>query len=264
MRQWRDWKSPDEKPIASSAITLRVGLFTGMGRLLFRGDSDIQVETSAQTPLTVLSARQEYHVVYHPAGRARPESWTLNDSKEKTLVSFSQRIWIEPKDQDKPLSLHAVPSNTGYFFAREEDRAFRGLIEISPRPGAGFTVINRVTLEAYTAGVIAAEMSASWPMEALKAQAILVRSYALSKRGRHNADGFDVCDSVHCQVYQGLTAENPRTNQAVNETAGLVLMHRGRIMPAVFVPMRGPRAGLRRGLGLSGAGGRGGGLRSPV
>ena len=255
MSEWRKWKSPSEKPIAASATTLRVGLFTGMGRILFRGDSELRVETPStdstpagrspqagsgqaafQAPITILAANQEYHIVYHPAGRGKGglESWTLNDNREKKILSFSQRIWIEPKEQGKALCLHAVPSNNGYFFAREEDRAYRGLIEISPKPGAGFSVINRVSLEDYTAGVIAAEMSASWPIEALKAQAILVRGYALSKKGRHNAEGFDVCDSVHCQVYQGLTAENPRTNQAVNETAGLVLKHGGRIIPSVF------------------------------
>ena len=243
MREWRGWNPPEEKPLASSAATLRVGLFTGMGRILFRGDSDLQVETpsimgsgeaASQNPITLLSARQEYHVIYYPPRKGRPESWTLNDSKEKILVRFSQRIWIEPKDPVKPICLHAVPSNSGYFFAREEDRAYRGLIEIAPKPGAGFTVINWVALEDYTAGVLSAEMSSHWPIEALKAQAILVRGYALSKKGRHNAEGFDVCDDVHCQVYQGLIAETPRTNQAVNETQGLVLKHRGRIIPAVF------------------------------
>ena len=95
-------------------------------------------------------------------------------------------------------------------------------------------MVNRVSLEAYTAGVLSAEMSASWPMEALESQAIVTRTYVLSKMGRHNSEGFDVCDSVHCQVYRGLRAETERTDEAVNATAGLVLEHGGKVMPVAF------------------------------
>src|SRR5581483_1875966 len=84
------------------------------------------------------------------------------------------------------------------------------------------------------AGVLPSEMSASWPIEALKAQAIVVRTYVLSKMGSHNADGFDVVDSVRDQVYRGLRAEQEKSNEAVRQTAGLVLEHRGKMMPVVF------------------------------
>lgn len=62
----------------------------------------------------------------------------------------------------------------------------------------------------------------------------MARTYVLSKMGRHEADGFDVCGDVHCQVYRGLRAETARTNQAVNETAGMVLKYGPRMMPVFY------------------------------
>jgi len=236
LAQWESWTPPEEKPIASSPVTIRVGVLTGMGNVIFRGLSDLQVTTPAQTPITVLKGGVDYDVLYQRAGGSRhpKDEWLICDAKGKTLVAFSQRIWIAPQAPLKPVVLHAVPYNTGYFFAREEDRAYRGLIEISPRQGKGFNVINRVSLEDYTAGVLPAEMNTSWPIEALKAQAVVVRGYVMTRLGRHNDEGFDVVDSVQDQVYRGLRAETDRSNEAVKETAGLVVKHSGKVMAAVF------------------------------
>jgi SpoIID/LytB domain protein len=243
MRQWELWKPPVETLIAPSAVTLRVGVFTGLGNLLFRGGSNLEVMTPAQTPITVLSGKEDYDVRYKRSDpeRGGKEVWEIRDGKGKTLVTFNQRIWIAPLETGQPVVLHAVPYNQGYFFGREEDRAFRGLVEIFPKAGRGFNVINRVSLEDYTAGVLPSEMLSTWPIEALKAQAILARTYPLFMMGRHNDEGFDVCDSIHCQVYRGLRAEEEKTNEAVKQTAGLVLMRHGRVMAAVYSAQCGGR-----------------------
>jgi SpoIID/LytB domain protein len=235
-KQWEDWTPAEEKPIAPSPVTIRVGIFSGMGHLLFRGLSDLRVMTPAQTPITALKAGENYDIYYQRGGstQAPKDQWLIRDKRKRTLVTFDQRVWIVPQDPSKPLLLHAVPYNKGYFFAREEDRAYRGVLEISPHPGTGFNIINRVTLEDYTAGVLPSEMLATWPMEALKAQAIVVRTYVLSKLGRHNDDGYDVSDNVQDQVYRGVRAEQPKSNEAVRQTAGLVVKYRGKMMPVVF------------------------------
>ncbi len=235
LQQWEGWKAPSETPLASSPVTIRVGLFTGLKHLLFRCATDLQVATPAGTAVTLLPSG-EYEVFYLPSpksGKGR-EKWTLSDTCGKTWLKFKNRLYFTPRESRVPFEVHAVPSNTGYFYAREEDRAYRGLLEISPRSGAGFQVINRVSLEDYTAGVLPAEMSYLWPMEALKAQAIVARTYVLSKMGRHNAEGFDVCDSVHCEVYRGLRAEQETTNQAVLATAGQILTKGGQVVPVAF------------------------------
>jgi SpoIID/LytB domain protein len=235
LRQWEEWKAPSETPMAASPVTIRVGLFTGLKHLLFRCSCDLGVTTPAGTAVTVLPAGS-YEIFYLPppqTGRGS-EKWTLGDSHGKTWIKFRHRLYLTPRNPQIPFEVHAVPSNTGYFYAREEDRAYRGLMEISPRTGTGFQVINRVSLEEYTAGVLPAEMSWQWPVEALRTQAIVARTYVLSKLGRHNAEGFDVCDSVHCEVYRGLRAEQETTNQAVNATAGQILTHGGQVVPVAF------------------------------
>ena len=236
LEQWEKWKAPEEKTIAPSPVTVRVGLFTVINRLLLRGGSPLLVMTPAQTPVTTLAAGVDYHVVYESAKNSatHQEIWVLRDSHGRKVASFTERLWIVPQDPQRAIVLHAVPSNTGYFFAREEDRAYRGLVEISPRPGRGFQVVNRVTLEDYLAGVLPSEMPYDWPLEALKAQAIVARTYALSKMGRHNEEGFDLCDSVHCEVYRGLRAEHERSNEAVRQTAGLILKHGRKVMPVAY------------------------------
>lgn len=62
------------------------------------------------------------------------------------------------------------------------------------------------------------EVNPSWEMEALKAQAIVARTYALRNRGKHRSQGFDLCALPHCQVYRGINAEDPRINKAIAST----------------------------------------------
>ncbi len=97
-------------------------------------------------------------------------------------------------------------------------------------------VVNVLPLDQYLDGVVPWEMDKSAPMEALKAQAICARSETLAKiaDGRHARDGFDICDYDHCQGYSGTENENARTNRAVDETSGLVIVRDGRIADAVY------------------------------
>ena len=234
--RWEEWTPPDTSFMPSSPVTIRVGIATGMGRLRIKCLADLTVTTPANTPITVLPGGHEYRVVYLSAKKSptHAELWQIQTKNSKTLVTFSNRIWFTSANPQKSIGLHAIVSNSGYFFARESDRAYREIIEIYPKAGQGFQVINRISLEAYLAGVIPSEMQSSWPMEALEAQAIVARTYALSKMGQYESQGFDVSDNVSSQVYGGLRAEDDRTNAAVIQTAGQVLKNNGRILPVAF------------------------------
>ncbi|HVM32871.1 MAG TPA: SpoIID/LytB domain-containing protein [bacterium] len=236
LAQWDAFTPPAETFLPDSPVTLRVGLARGLGKLRLKCQSDLAVTTPAGTPVTLLPGGREYRVHYYPASKSPTgaEVWRVESKGNQVWVTFSNRLWLTPVDKQKPVALHALVSNPGYFFAREQDKAYRGALEIYPKAGQGFQVINRVSLEQYLGGVIPSEMSAAWPLPALEVQAIVARTYALSKLGRHEAEGFDVCDSVHCQVYGGLAAENPRTNEAILKTAGQVLEHKGKIMAVAF------------------------------
>jgi stage II sporulation protein D len=91
------------------------------------------------------------------------------------------------------------------------------------RDGGGYT-IRTIALEEYVAGVLAGEAARDSSPAALQALAITIRTYALFNRGRHAADGFDLCDLTHCQVIRRPTAA---TGSAADATAGQVLMYRG-------------------------------------
>lgn len=91
--------------------------------------------------------------------------------------------------------------------------------------GGDLTVINLVNLEDYTKGVIPYEMSNSWPIEALKAQAVCARTYVIENLNGHT--GFDVCTTDEDQVYFGVGQANATTDSAVDQTAGKFLMYSG-------------------------------------
>ena len=110
--------------------------------------------------------------------------------------------------------------------------AYRDVIEYRPGLSGGVTAVNRVELENYIRGVVPNESPASWPLEALKAQAVAARSYALGT-GTGNAV-FDHYDTVASQVYGGYSSENARTNRAVARTRGEILRHDGKVIVAYF------------------------------
>ena len=112
---------------------------------------------------------------------------------------------------------------------------YRGGFEYFRRTGGNVTVVNVLTLEDYVNGVICYEMGPSWPLEALKAQAVCARTYALRNMGSHSSYGFDICNSTYCQVYRGMGngsasySPSKTSMQAVEETEGLVVTYNGKL-----------------------------------
>jgi len=91
-------------------------------------------------------------------------------------------------------------------------------------------VINVIEVEEYLRGVIGEEMIQSWPLEALKAQAVAARTYAINEiRSPMSSAEYDICASTACQLYKGVGAEHESTDRAVMQTQGLVLTFNGRI-----------------------------------
>jgi stage II sporulation protein D len=115
---------------------------------------------------------------------------------------------------------------------------YRGALEIRPASVPGrLNAINAVDIESYLRGVVAEESPSSWPMEALRAQAVAARSYALTTGIGGN--GFDAYDDTRSQVYGGVAAETARTDSAVASTAGQVVQHDGKTIEAFFMSTSG-------------------------
>lgn len=112
---------------------------------------------------------------------------------------------------------------------------FRGEIELACGPQSGsLRIVNEVPLEEYLRGVVGREIGADAPGEALKAQSVAARTYALKNRGRFSAAGYDMTDTTACQVYGGVEAEAESSDRAVRETCGIVLKRSGALIEADY------------------------------
>ncbi len=113
---------------------------------------------------------------------------------------------------------------------------YRGRIEIFPNGQGRLTVVNELDLETYLRGVVPREMGAwEYPaLEALKAQAVAARTYAVANRGKRGGEGFDLVDTVADQVYGGRDGEQALTDRAIAETEGLVATYNGKPIQALF------------------------------
>ena len=105
---------------------------------------------------------------------------------------------------------------------------YRGGIILHENGSGKLNVINYLSLEHYVSGVLNAEIYHTNPMEALKAQAVVARSFGGACKGIHTNDGFDVCQTTHCQVYVGYKGEYEETNKAVYETSGQMIYSQGK------------------------------------
>ena len=123
------------------------------------------------------------------------------------------------------------------------DATYRGRIALRATPRGTLHVINRVGLEDYLKGVVPSEMGPRVydEVEALKAQAVAARSYAVRHRGQFASEGYDLCATPRCQVYSGAPAESPLSTRAVEETAGEVLLWKGAVADALFTSTCGGR-----------------------
>jgi stage II sporulation protein D len=126
---------------------------------------------------------------------------------------------------------------------RFNDKPYRGRIEVFTNLRGSLTVVNELGLEDYVRGVVANELSpGGYPaIEALKAQAIAARTYALRNRGQFMSQGFDLLPTTRSQVYRGLTSENPLSSRAVDETRGIIATYNGEPIYALYTSTCGGR-----------------------
>ena len=113
------------------------------------------------------------------------------------------------------------------------NRRYQGTIEIFRTQGAnGMTAVNVLSVDEYVYGVLVKILSPEWPEQAIKAQAVAIRTFALYSVGRHKNEGFDLCDTSDCQIYEGQTGEDAKILKAIEETRGMVVLHQGYLAAA--------------------------------
>jgi stage II sporulation protein D len=123
------------------------------------------------------------------------------------------------------------PKDNGYVWI--DDRWYRGRIRLI-RQGKGLTAINLVDMDEYLYSVVGSEVVPTWPIDALKAQAIAARSFALYRRTQNRNQPYDLDPTTNSQVYKGLESETLSTQDAVRETSGKAITYNGKVILAVF------------------------------
>jgi stage II sporulation protein D len=114
-------------------------------------------------------------------------------------------------------------------------RRYNGIFEFRRIDGGHeITVISIVDMQDYIKGVVPYEMSPSWPLEALKAQAVSAKSFAAGSLNRHRSHGYNLCDTTHCQVYRGTSSASANSDRAVDETYGIYMMHNGNVCTSIY------------------------------
>lgn len=164
-------------------------------------------------------------------------TYLLSPTGQKT--TFSKSVTISPVShtagEGHTIIVKQLMSGAGMTWASVDDKEYRGKLQILHNTRLNTLIpVNVLTMDEYLQGVISSEMPVQFPMDALRAQAVLARTYALKHLGKHKAYGYDVCDTQNCQVYGGVNAESERANAAVESTVGETLAYNGKPIESVF------------------------------
>src|SRR3989454_3412548 len=204
------------QPLAPGAEPeLRVGIVAGVGSLALGGDGELFLTDDATG---------------RPIGSIPPSArWTV------VADSAGLRLVQPDGSQSEPHRGISAVNVTENQFAMADGRRYRGRLNVV-RDASGLTLMNRVPVEAYLAGVIGEEMGPRRPDErqAMFAQAVVSRTFALKNRGRWETLGFDAWADIRDQVYRGVAAETPAVWDALRAPAGEVLQYRGELIDADF------------------------------
>jgi stage II sporulation protein D len=172
--------------------------------------------------------------------RAADRSIVLETSSGMDRVSLrldSELIAIHTNDGDirsRSISLTSRDSSPADFLLTlpgKITRRYHGTLEVTPS-SASLLMIVTMDLEAAVASVVAAESNPDTPLEALKAQAVATRSYLAAAKGRH--DGFDFCDTTHCQFLRTMPDSSTPAARAVVATRGLILAYNAQPFAAMY------------------------------
>ena len=170
-------------------------------------------------------------------------SFEVRDLSVNTLLGKWKNLKTQVLRADtKLIKLSGIEIKSGSFKiiplgkaqAYVNKRVFRGRLNFIRKANNSFLVVNELDIEDYVKGILCHEAAPWWPMEALKAQAVIARSYAVYQKQWTKDKDFDLTNDIYSQVYGGKTSEKWRTNSAVNSTKGKVLVFEGRAFPSYY------------------------------
>lgn len=155
----------------------------------------------------------------------------------KRLGARDSFTWVLPAPERRRRRIEYDGQTLTFESGREpavfNGKAYRGFFTIK-FASSGAVVVNHVGLEDYLRGVVGSEIGSKAPAETLKAQTVIARTYAYASRGKHGRDGADLCDSTHCQVYNGVKAERATLDPAISATRGIIMISDGKPIETLY------------------------------
>ncbi|NLD88096.1 MAG: SpoIID/LytB domain-containing protein, partial [Clostridiales bacterium] len=159
--------------------------------------------------------------------RASGSTYTISNTTSGTmLTTLNSSGWTLAV---VPQSLDGTPTRTWF-----KNNIYNGAFEYVRNSNGSLNVVNVINIEDYIKGILPYEMSPKWPLEALKAQALAARSFAVYTMDKHRSQGFDLCNTIDCQVYYGVKNANENTDTAVEQTRGMYITYNGEPINAVY------------------------------
>ncbi len=146
-------------------------------------------------------------------------------------VEFVKHIVFSPRGGLSVIPRESANGPALIKVSEKGDRRYRGTMEMAVYKNA-FTLVNELPLEQYLYGVVGSEMAAGWPLEALKAQAVLARTYVLGLGNKYGIA--HTSDSVYEQAYKGFNMEKDDIRRAADETAGQVIWYNNKLAEAYY------------------------------
>jgi stage II sporulation protein D len=193
------------------------------------------LSTKEVTPASQPMAKADLSAAAKPSNKIKLTARATSPSRE--VIAFARGA-TPMLHSSAPLVFASSDEKTAP--VRFNDKPYRGKIEVFANTHGNVTVVNVIGLEDYVRGVVPNELS--YPaLEALKAQAIAARTYAVKNRGQFASEGFDLLPTTRSQVYRGLTSETSLTSRAVDETRGVVATYNGEPINALYTSTCGGR-----------------------
>lgn len=200
----------------------RWGRAGGRMRVLITADTTSDVDVRARSGLAVRSVGSGRS---WPLDRGGAQRWRIvaADGGTVSRVEYLTNRWHTERDVRGEAELSAGGRPIALVTPSGVTR-YRGVLRSAvPASGSGRDTVNLVPLEDYLRGVVPQEVPALWHPQAVRAQAVAARTYAAFERG---SEGL-ICDTSHCQVYGGASAEHEASDRAIRATRREVLEHRG-------------------------------------
>ncbi|OPY58129.1 MAG: Amidase enhancer precursor [Pelotomaculum sp. PtaU1.Bin035] len=186
-------------------------------------------------PVAVQEVKNHVNIISESRGVADRSTSDLSalNAKGKAVMLFDNTSLFVKSAQDKKALTTGGGLNLISLLEGSEYGRYRGSIEFRFDDG-NLMAINELNIEDYLRGVVPAEMPSSWPAEALKAQAVVARNYALQKVEATKGQSYNLTNDQFSQVYHGYDAESPAADQAIEDTRGIVMLNRGNLISAFF------------------------------